>query len=1658
MSNIQPYPGLRPFQSDEDFLFFGREEQTAELMHLLQRHRFLAVVGSSGSGKSSLVRCGLMSQLHGGMMLDAGAEWTTAVMQPGGDPLAHLAQSLIDAEIYDDERDDALYQIMATINRSSQGFVEAIKQAGLSSGQNVLLVIDQFEEIFRFHKAGQKGQQLAPDFIRWIIQAVNQSEVPIYVVLTMRSDFLGDCSRFTGLAEAINQGEYLVPKLTREQLQKAIEGPARVAGGEVSRRLIQRLLNDVGEQADQLPVLQHSLMRSWESCKSRSSGNGLLMDLEDYAAVGGMQDALSNHADEVLWELQKELGDDQHAIDLTGRIFKALTEKGQDNRGIRRPTQLDLLVQITGAPREDVVPIVDAYRRPGRTFLMPFNNIDLADDVVIDISHESLMRVWKRLKDWVEQESQSVRIYKRLSETALLWQDNKAGLYRDPDLQIALSWLDTSRPNAAWAGRYDPNYSIALDFLKSSEDEDRRAERLAEENRQRELHQAKELAESQEQLAQEQAASARKFRRQFQISGVIAIIAVVASIATFYSMSVARKNEHIAKLATEDAIQSRNELGASYRRERLEAAQSAFELGDLAEALRLIELVYNRDTTDNDIVRLAMDYISQVNLSRPLCQEPLAQPAKQYLQTAEGNALGYVTPDNLLHVVVHNPSVSAFLEIAAIPVSERVANVFVDDSSIRVVEQQGRSTRFDRNSQQTAPLVATHQNSASPFAASSSTHVSFVDGKSLLATESKVIFIDHAATGDVVTEFIIPNDPQITHVQLARNGNTAFFVTEKQGYLVYDLSDTTKPKRQITNDSDVLFLAYLPLQNQFLTVESSGLIVLTSPDGEHLDALYTIQLNGVDKASVSPEGTRLAISDATGFLAVYSLIDGRPLSDVERLANVSVNDFVFDPLGLSLIVINDNYQPSILSLDGQTSALEQLPIQVAPDSLVASWSPLSKESNQKSLSIQFVQRTTVQHRPILRSVELRRTIATPGTTAPSWSELELDNLEAPAFSNFFAYFQDVARLSVPNVDPPSHPNLAPFMAWINRHDYTTALNDSTNQQREVEEQPATDHSIQVIGLLEGVLQKQLSSEILIQNMAISPELSPGQVATRYHLIKHLQKEFGIPQSPAFSQALVEQIAKLPRLLEIRSQAYVDQIHKGQPVNLTEPKLIDQWDGLAHRWNVASPAISLTTTSQWISTRNQYIIWRGAHFSDYRLECDLVQLSGNSGIDGRSILLDNLGDVYQAGYLHPYLQKGYQVDLVGNRATQAGNFHGKIINDNYRLTRPVILADRGETVVVGQDAKPVKLARSSNESTVSLLERMHQTEQPTRVTMELRGNHLTFRYGNLLLNQVFDSQDDRQMSGEVAVQALGGYQLILENFVVIPLGRDIVEAEMAIEDQLSLPDELHARLMASRKQWYALAPFLDARSKNDWVAEIKRDMNLSRRDLHRRLARAMIVNDTSSIQEIIKELNDAELLNEIAHSHVGDAGFGSQFGTPVMSGAVHGSTDALKLLFKNGVSPEKRRGVYGLTPLDAACFGNQIETVKFFIDHGCDPDSANLHGFTALHEAAKWSGPKIIKILLDAGVDIKARNNRSLSPLGELASITESAFQFGNTDYTQYAISDRRIEVARLLMAAGLDPQERSNDHPSALDLAKDAGDTELVEVFLRDDNSVIVPD
>ena len=259
-----PFPGLRSYQQEEDYLFFGREDQTAELLRRLNEHRFLAVVGTSGSGKSSLVRAGLLPALQGGNLTKAGSSWEVAVLRPGGDPMSNLAQAIVDADLYEPDPEHGLEPIIATLRRSGLGLAETVRQSDIESGANLLVVVDQFEEIFRYSQTGTDQEEAAAAFVELLLEATRQTTQRIYICITMRSDYLGDCSHFRGLPEAVNEGEYLIPRLNRQQRRAVIEGPIRVGGAQITPRLLQTLLNDVGDNPDQLPILQHALMCTWD--------------------------------------------------------------------------------------------------------------------------------------------------------------------------------------------------------------------------------------------------------------------------------------------------------------------------------------------------------------------------------------------------------------------------------------------------------------------------------------------------------------------------------------------------------------------------------------------------------------------------------------------------------------------------------------------------------------------------------------------------------------------------------------------------------------------------------------------------------------------------------------------------------------------------------------------------------------------------------------------------------------------------------------------------------------------------------------------------------------------------------------------------------------------------------------------------------------------------------------------------------------------------------------------------------------------------------------------------------------------------------------------------------------------------------------------------
>ena len=581
-----PFPGLRPFETDEYRLFFGREGQSDELLSRLQRSRFLAVVGTSGSGKSSLIRAGLMPALLGGMMEGAGAGWRVVVMRPGGDPIGNLAAELAKKDVLSDagaglRDDEAEALIDATLRSSSRGIVNVAYRGRLREHEKLLIVVDQFEELFRFRAAreGTSTGDEAAAFVKLLLEAAQQRELAIYVVLTMRSDFLGDCAQFQGLPEAINDGQYLIPRMTRDERRFAVTGPVGVTRGKIAEPLVNRLLNDVGDQPDQLPSLQHALMRTWEHWRTRRR-NGEPIGIEHYEAIGTMSEALSRHADEAFNELP-----DERSRQIAEKLFKCLSERGGDNREIRRPTRLDAICEIAHANMNEVIAVIDVFRATGRSFLMPPIDTALHPDTVIDISHESLIRNWQRLKQWVTEEAQSARIYRRLAETSVLHREGSEGLLQDPFLQIALVWHEQSKPRAAWANRYHPDFETAITYLDHSRNAAEARTAAEEMRRNEEIERDRRELEQTKAFVAQQARSARRMRWLIVALCLILLMAIGTAAYAFNLRSVAEANRQVALAAANAAVNANAKAlhEAELARNSAEAAVTAQRLMEIEQ-------------------------------------------------------------------------------------------------------------------------------------------------------------------------------------------------------------------------------------------------------------------------------------------------------------------------------------------------------------------------------------------------------------------------------------------------------------------------------------------------------------------------------------------------------------------------------------------------------------------------------------------------------------------------------------------------------------------------------------------------------------------------------------------------------------------------------------------------------------------------------------------------------------------------------------------------------------------------------------------------------------------------------------------------------------------------------------------------------------------
>ena len=406
-----PYPGLRPFEKHEWPIFFGRERMVDEVLDLLAEHRLGVVHGSSGCGKSSLIRAGVLPKLEQEHARH-GLVWRTATTRPGGAPLWNLAEAvarLIDG-LTDEEPPDLprVRAVRRVLNRGPTALAALASEMGLGRNGNVCLLVDQFEELFRF--ARERGRD-EPEILAEVLRGFEDPPPGLHAILTMRSDHLGDCGRYLGFAELVNRTQYLLPRMTDADLLRAIREPARLYQGDVTLDLALRLVQDSAGEADALPLVQHCLMRLWQQATpvepppperpGPAEAQALFptggrarptrrLDLADYP---GLRESLSQHADEILGRLDPE------QQKLAEHVFRALTEIDNQGRAIRRPRTFAELKAETGAQHEMLERIIARFRATDCSFITPYGERPLDDTDVIEIGHEALIRWWSRIND-----------------------------------------------------------------------------------------------------------------------------------------------------------------------------------------------------------------------------------------------------------------------------------------------------------------------------------------------------------------------------------------------------------------------------------------------------------------------------------------------------------------------------------------------------------------------------------------------------------------------------------------------------------------------------------------------------------------------------------------------------------------------------------------------------------------------------------------------------------------------------------------------------------------------------------------------------------------------------------------------------------------------------------------------------------------------------------------------------------------------------------------------------------------------------------------------------------------------------------------------------------------------------------------------------------
>jgi WD40 repeat protein len=558
---VCPYKGLSFFDEADADVFVGRETLTTRLVERVlvwgsqtetRASRFLAVVGGSGSGKSSLVRAGLVPALR---WERKSADWRIHVLTPTARPLERLAGSLTNS-IAETAR---LMDDLARDRRSLHLF--ASRETKSERDPHLLLIIDQFEELFALCRSeDERGA-----FIASLLEAASEPDGPVLVLITLRADFYAHCAEYPQLREALAAQQEYIGAMNDAELRRAIEEPAGRGHWELEPGLVDLLLQDVGHEPGALPLLSHALMETWQRRRGRT------MTLSGYEASGGVRGAIAETAEEVYTD---RFSPGQQEI--ARRIFLRLTELGDetstgDTRRRATFNELVLRPEETEATRAVLTALADA-------------RLVMVNEDAAEVAHEALIREWPTLRGWLEDNREGLRLQRGLTEAAQEWDR----LDRDPDLLYRGARLAQARE---WATAHDADLNtLEREFLEASVELSQREAAEREAQRQRDLQAARALAE------EKTLAAGRLRRRAYLLTGAFTLALLLAVLAVFFG----NQANHNAAAAQESALSAQKASGEA--EQNAAAAQASAQQAEIQR-----QIATSRELAASSVSNLEVD-------------------------------------------------------------------------------------------------------------------------------------------------------------------------------------------------------------------------------------------------------------------------------------------------------------------------------------------------------------------------------------------------------------------------------------------------------------------------------------------------------------------------------------------------------------------------------------------------------------------------------------------------------------------------------------------------------------------------------------------------------------------------------------------------------------------------------------------------------------------------------------------------------------------------------------------------------------------------------------------------------------------------------------------------------------------------------------------